>query len=58
MEGISANRPVFLAKATRLHWGLPDPAAAEGDARARLGAFRATRDELMKRLSYLQAGAA
>jgi arsenate reductase len=48
--------PVFLAKATRLHWGLPDPAATEGDDRARLAAFRATRDELMKRLSCLQPG--
>ena len=50
--------PVFLARATRLHWGLPDPAAAEGHAQARLGAFRATRDELLKRLSHLKPGAA
>ena len=46
--------PVFLAKATRLHWGLPDPAAVEGDEQTRLNAFRAARDELMKRLAYLR----
>jgi hypothetical protein len=46
--------PVFLAKATRLHWGLPDPAAVEGDEEARPSAFRAVRDELVKRFSHLK----
>ena len=45
--------PVFLGRARRLHWGLPDPAAAAGDAEARLDAFRATRDELRRRLARL-----
>ena len=42
--------PVFLGKATRLHWGLPDPATAAGDEDARLKSFRAVRDELCRRL--------
>jgi arsenate reductase len=45
--------PVFLGSAVRLHWGLPDPAKAPGDEAARLSAFRATRDELHRRLTAL-----
>ncbi len=45
--------PVFLGKATRLHWGLPDPAAVQGSDKERLDAFRATRDELRRRLAAL-----
>jgi arsenate reductase len=45
--------PVFLGRARRLHWGLPDPAAAGGDEAARLDAFRQIRDELRKRLKAL-----
>ena len=40
--------PVFLGKARRLHWGLPDPAAAGGSEEERLAAFRKTRDELQR----------
>ena len=47
--------PVFLGKARRLHWGLPDPAAVAGDEPARLAAFRATRDELRRRIAALSA---
>lgn len=43
--------PLFLGKATRLHWGLPDPAAATGDVHARLEAFRQVRDELRRLLA-------
>jgi arsenate reductase len=50
--------PVFLGQATRLHWGLPDPAGVEGDPEARLHAFRRVRDELLKRLRHLAPGAA
>jgi len=42
--------PVWLGGAVRVHWGLPDPARAAGDDAARLEAFRATRDELFRRL--------
>ncbi len=43
--------PVWLGQAHRVHWGLPDPAAVQGEDR--LDAFRATRDELMRRLQAL-----
>jgi thioredoxin type arsenate reductase len=43
-------------KARRLHWPLPDPAAAAGDGPARLQAFRAVRDELARRIESLWAG--
>lgn len=45
--------PVFLGKARRLHWGLPDPAAAPDLGEARLDAFRHTRDELTRRIAAL-----
>ena len=48
--------PLFLGKATRLHWGLPDPAAVKGSEQDRLTAFRNTRDELRQRLGALLAG--
>jgi len=47
--------PVFLGKATRLHWGLPDPAAFEGSGEGRLSAFRNLRDELHRRIEALLA---
>lgn len=54
--------PVFLGRARRLHWGLPDPAAVSGSEEERLGAFRVVRDELRLRISAIfgtpQAGAA
>jgi arsenate reductase len=42
--------PLFLGQAERLHWGLPDPAAIAGSEEERLNAFRATRDEIRRRL--------
>ena len=45
--------PLFLGDATRLHWGLPDPAAAVGSPEDRLAAFRNTRDEIRGRLVAL-----
>jgi protein-tyrosine-phosphatase len=45
--------PVFLGDVIRLHWSLPDPAKAPGDDEARLNAFRATRDELFRRLKLV-----
>lgn len=47
--------PLFLGKATRLHWGLPDPAAVTGSEDERLDAFRRTRDEIALRLRELFA---
>lgn len=49
--------PVFLGKARRLHWGLPDPASVAGDEEARLDAFRRTRDELRRRFAVLFSSA-
>lgn len=48
--------PVFLGRALRIHWGLPDPAGVEGDEAARLDAFRRVRDELRHRLARVFAG--
>lgn len=44
--------PIYLGRAIRLHWGLPDPAQMEPE-KAKLEAFRNARDELMKRLKHL-----
>lgn len=48
--------PLFLGNATRLHWGLPDPAAVKGSEAERLAAFRSIRDELRARIAALLAG--
>jgi arsenate reductase len=50
--------PVFLGRARRLHWGLPDPAGDGGSDVDRLDAFRRTRDELRRRLEVVFARAA
>jgi len=42
--------PVWLGQALRVHWGLPDPAAAAGTDEERLRAFRDVRDELRRRI--------
>lgn len=48
--------PVFLGNARRLHWGLPDPAAATGSDERRLEAFRNIRDELRRHIAALLNG--
>lgn len=48
--------PVFLGKARRIHWPLPDPAGAEGGEEERLARFRDVRDEIRRRLPSLLAG--
>jgi protein-tyrosine-phosphatase len=45
--------PVFLGKARRIHWGLPDPTSAGDSQEDRLNAFRQARDELKLRLALL-----
>ena len=47
--------PVFLGKARRVHWGLPDPAGAGSSDEQQLQAFRDVRDELLRRLLVLFA---
>ena len=47
--------PVFLGKARRIHWGLPDPAGSGATDEEQLQAFRNVRDELRGRLSVLFA---
>jgi arsenate reductase len=48
--------PLFLGKARRLHWDLPDPTAVAGSEEERLTAFRNTRDELRRRIEAFLAG--
>lgn len=47
--------PVFFGSVERIHWPLPDPAAAQGAEEERLAAFRATRDELRRRIEEFRA---
>jgi arsenate reductase len=47
--------PVFLGRARRLHWGLPDPASVGSSEADRVDAFRRTRDELRRRLAVVFA---
>ena len=44
--------PVFLGRARRLHWPLPDPAAVNGEGAPQR--FREVRDELKKRILRLK----
>jgi arsenate reductase len=45
--------PVFPGAVRRLHWALPDPAAAAGPPAERLAAFRRVRDDLRRRITGL-----
>jgi arsenate reductase len=45
--------PLYLGKAHRVHWGLPDPAGVTGTDGTRRNAFRNVRDELLRRLKVL-----
>jgi protein-tyrosine-phosphatase len=47
--------PVFLGKALRVHWGLPDPAGAGRTDEEQLQAFRDVRDQLRRRLAMVFA---
>jgi arsenate reductase len=48
--------PVFLGKARRVHWGLPDPAGHGATEEAQLQSFRDVRDELRRRLAVVFGG--
>ena len=48
--------PTFPGAARRLHWSLPDPAAAEGAEEERLAAFRAVRNDLATRIEGMLEG--
>jgi arsenate reductase (thioredoxin) len=45
--------PVYLAKARRVHWPLPDPTAGGGSEEEQVERFRKTRDELKRRIETL-----
>lgn len=47
--------PVFPGAVTRLHWGMPDPSAVQGDSDEKLEAFQKTADALEKRLQEFVA---
>jgi arsenate reductase len=38
--------PIFPGGTKRIHWSLPDPAAAEGNNQQKLAAFRSVREQL------------
>ena len=47
------NCPVWLGDAWRVHWALPDPAAATGSDADILDSFRRVRNELARRLAIV-----
>jgi len=47
--------PVLPAKVKKIHWPLTDPAKATGSEEAVMNEFRATRDEVKKRITDLLA---
>jgi arsenate reductase (thioredoxin) len=49
------NCPVFPGAERTVHWGVDDPAEAEGDEAARLVAFRHARDDLRSRIRMFVA---
>ena len=52
-DGARESCPFFPGKAIRYHWGLKDPAAAEGDEEERMNTFRRTFTILSERISEL-----
>lgn len=42
--------PFFPGPARRIHWSIPDPSGVIGSAADRLDAFRASRDDLRRRI--------
>jgi protein-tyrosine-phosphatase len=48
--------PFIGSKALQFHWPLSDPGAVEGSPLTQLAAFKAVRDELVKRLRHVFPG--
>ena len=44
--------PVFPGAPERIHWSIPDPSAANGSEKQRLGAFEIAANDLLTRLRY------
>jgi len=54
-DDAAENCPVWLGPGAKVHIGFPDPAKAQGAPEEILGAFRAVRDDIRKRvLAYLE----
>jgi arsenate reductase len=49
-DNAAENCPLFPGPAQRIHWGFPDPAAAEGSDADRLAAFVRVRDAIEAQL--------
>ena len=49
-DNANKNCPRFPGSGVHLHWGFPDPAAAEGDHDEILSSFCAVRDALQERI--------
>ncbi len=55
-DNAAEDCPVWLGGGEKLHIGFADPAAVQGDERARVAAFRRIRDEIRQRLlEHLQS---
>jgi len=54
-DSASEACPVFPGAASRLHWPLPDPAAAEGTDHERMQVFRTVREQLSAHIETLLA---
>ena len=50
-DDAAENCPVWLGKGKRVHMGFPDPAKAQGSEADILSAFRAVRDDMLKKIT-------
>ena len=51
-DAAAQNCPFFPGSGRRLHWSVPDPAAAAGGREEKLHVFRSVRDELQARIRH------
>jgi arsenate reductase len=54
-DSASESCPAFIGAARKLHWSLPDPAAAAGTEDERMMVFRSVRSQLASRIDDLLA---